>query len=848
MRSNTKFINLAVGILIIFVASMFFNQTCFALVEQFGTRALTVSPNTARLSEEEETIFAQNGLTGWNPGECVNGNSGNSSGMCGDTPQKKYWSFLRQYFDEVHAAAILGNMDNEGGYGPTRWEIGRVVDADGGSFIRSWDSLYNCGDVETGGCNVGVGSVGITWYLSNYLHYINDNFPDSLQYFQDSKYSLPGSSLLPLMGDTLYNQIAQTELTYIVEIDAPRALGESGLKEFESITDVREAAKYWAENYERCNGCLASSGMTATKQSRMDDAAYEYESLKGFVCTGSSSSTKSSNSTSASSNSNSDSVSGSDITFIGDSLTALGGEDLFNEYFSGADYGSSFNTCYQGDESSYVCSGKKIDTDMGANGGTSGLKILEKIVSNNKLRPILVFALGANSQWTQGYVDRLLELVGSDTKVLILTTKTIPPHQLANGGYDANNNFLKETADKYDNIYVADWATAVEDKNYISDGLHYTSPDGYRAYYQFIADALKNLGVSCTTYEGDYPQYFQSAEPWGSINYPAGSGTTIAGAGCGAASMAMLTTVATGQDVFPQDVAEITASTPYYDVGGSGMTNNDIKVCEKYGCKVENVSWSSFEDAISKIKQYLKDGWMIHLSGQGNPPFSSVGHYIGIFKLVDENTVMVADSSGGNKEWDLHDLVYAGMHYDFSVIRGNGSKNTCDNDFCPNNNNSYDGSKDVLTAVADIIILANKNGSTYTWGGGHTNDPSVFDAMLSGGEINVDCTGFASLVMYKTYGQMTSFTSASIFSDPLYEEIPRADVRPGDIFAYNDPTGHGGIVIEASNGLVTKIAETGGSEGKTGKNSNIGYSGAESFSVTNMNSQNGHFFRWKGGN
>lgn len=159
-----------------------------------------------------------------------------------------------------------------------------------------------------------------------------------------------------------------------------------------------------------------------------------------------------------------------------------------------------------------------------------------------------------------------------------------------------------------------------------------------------------------------------------------------------------------------------------------------------------------------------------------------------------------------------------------------------------------EGNSDVLSSVESIIELANKNGSTYTWGGGHTSDSGTFDAMLNGSPINVDCTGFASLVMYKTYGEMTSFTSYSIFNDPLYKEIDRADVQPGDIFAYNSPSGHGGIVIEASNGVVTKIAETGGSEGASGSNNNIGYSGPDSFSVQNMNGENGHFFRWNGPN
>ena len=155
------------------------------------------------------------------------------------------------------------------------------------------------------------------------------------------------------------------------------------------------------------------------------------------------------------------------------------------------------------------------------------------------------------------------------------------------------------------------------------------------------------------------------------------------------------------------------------------------------------------------------------------------------------------------------------------------------------------GDSKILAAVQDIIDLANANGSTYTYGGGHSGQQSTFDSMLNGNApINVDCTGFASLVVYKAYGKMTSFSSETIFNDPLYKEIDRSEVRPGDIFAYNSPDGHGGIVIEVSNGKVTKIAETGGTGGRSGSNSNIGYSSSSDFSVKNMNGENGHFFRF----
>ncbi len=158
------------------------------------------------------------------------------------------------------------------------------------------------------------------------------------------------------------------------------------------------------------------------------------------------------------------------------------------------------------------------------------------------------------------------------------------------------------------------------------------------------------------------------------------------------------------------------------------------------------------------------------------------------------------------------------------------------------------GGQNVVQAVKDIIELANQNGSEYTWGGGHSGNESDFQAMLSGAPINVDCTGFASLSIYKAFGTMTSFTSQSIFNNDQYEEIDRSNVQPGDVFAYNSPEGHGGIVIEVDNGTVTKIAETGGWEGRSGRNNNIGYSGSNSWSVTNMNGPNGHFFRWKGAN
>ena len=196
---------------------------------------------------------------------------------------------------------------------------------------------------------------------------------------------------------------------------------------------------------------------------------------------------------------------GDQITFIADSLVAKGGKDLFESVFPGADYGGTWNNT-----SSFVQSGKAINQDNGNAGGPGGLDILRRLVNGeiagHELRPYLVFALGANSPWTGGnYVDKLLELVGEDTQILLVTTKIIPPHWAANATsktYPNSNAVLEEAAKEHKNITVADWASTVKDEYFIDgDGVHYGDGDteGNRAYLRFIRDSLPQ---NCTDSTG----------------------------------------------------------------------------------------------------------------------------------------------------------------------------------------------------------------------------------------------------------------------------------------------------------------------------------------------------------
>lgn len=248
-----------------------------------------------------------------------------------------------------------------------------------------------------------------------------------------------------------------------------------------------------------------------------------------------------------------------------------------------------------------------------------------------------------------------------------------------------------------------------------------------------------------------------------------------------------------------------------FDVHGCGDQSED------YCGKAE-----SDPNSVAIGKQFL--GTFSKAGGSPTGAIEKAGKLTSLCRINGTGEVLAAQSGTGSVE--------------ASTSGSNSSSSSSDY-----TNTSGDGK--ILAAVQDIIDLANKNGSTYTYGGGHDGQQSTFDSMLNGSPVNVDCTGFASLAVYKAYGKMTSFTSESIFNDPLYKEIDRSEVRPGDIFAYNSPSGHGGIVIEVSDGKVTKIAETGGTEGRSGSNNNIGYASGNDFSITNMNGENGHFFRYK---
>ena len=258
-------------------------------------------------------------------------------------------------------------------------------------------------------------------------------------------------------------------------------------------------------------------------------------------------------------------------------------------------------------------------------------------------------------------------------------------------------------------------------------------------------DIEKSCGSNCNSFEGDYPQYYQgnysesdhenSKHDWTGDSYDGG---TMSNSGCGPTSAAMLATVASGQDIYPDDVARVTGPGNYVDDGGVAL---DEKLGAEYGFEVKTETPSSKEQAVSMMKDYLDKGYMIHTSGCGIT-YSPTGncHYVGIFELKDDQAFL-ADSSGRSNRWvNFEEFILSGYHLSFTAIKGGKGGGACFN-YC--NGDTSVGEEGLTVEQAKTFMMnygANKNDSSAKAVGDLWN-------FCNGGGSN--CVTFSAFFMYK---------------------------------------------------------------------------------------------------
>ncbi len=755
MKFIKKYLILALFIMCISIVFNV-NYSSRVVAEQYGIFGIANN-----IPDEALDYYAQNNIMFYDPWSCTSRVSG---GNCGaEITGKDYKERLREVVENygiffMNAQIEYGipweipiiHAQAESQFGLASNSVAKTTEECGyynwQGYKYSKSSLFGIDESEMGDCRAwhsdgGFGSMYenlADMFMSFYVDYLRNGvqgYTDAFEYaspenfdvfnFMDTETSYRGTynktSYCTPNCHTTYRSVYKLVMPLIEEVANEKGYPSS--KELMEQFDIPKGGKTGsllgkdikdyidAEPHSLSVGCGSMTTLGDTSGvSFVDDG-------------GSSSSTSAHTTSNTGSSSSGAEISGSDITWIGDSYSC-GALSIIKEKFSGISFGGS-----ECNSKSYIMSNKGVSDRYG--GGTENppaLTILKQVAEAGKLKSYLVMAIGTNAGWTDKEVNQFEDIMSShqNTKVIFVNVKA-KAHLAADD--NGTNERLKALVNSNKNYYLADWAAAYDDKYFANDNTHPTANGGYKKWVEVISEALANTN-GCHTYEGDYPQYYQSDyensdhensdQDWTGISYGKGD---VGSSGCGPTSMAMLTTVATGQDVYPQDIIEITKSTGSYTTSG-GPGSLDPLVGEKYGFEVEVVTPSSLADAENKMREYLQKGYMLHFSGAGERPFSSKGHYIGIFKIDNDDNVLVANSaSSGNSEMKLHDVVYAGFHYNFTAIKGSGNKNPCGG-FCEDDDNIVIDDDGLTFEQAKQFMMnygANKNNSSRDVVGDHWN-------------------------------------------------------------------------------------------------------------------------------
>lgn len=627
------------------------------------------------LSEQDLNMFSSGDIMFYDPDECAGG--ADSTGICGDTAREKYWSALRQHFEPVQAAGIMGNIAREGGFNPVQVESCdwlNPFDFHSGQWSYGWTwERYLTNEKSFSGSVTGVGAFGITSGREKYLQYVQETDPELLQYFEHpEKYSTScgkgsyglntsgseswGDALLAVIGDTDFNRLVAAEVAYVAERQLPSSPTFYQLDTFKSLTNAADAAQHWARYYERCaGGCLTGTGTVVLRRAAATKA---YDEFKDFVCSGGS---DNSSSSSLAPSADDGTTSDANITLIGDSISVMSEAELREKFPNGfLNMVGSRHPTARG-----ACSGDFSNGGIGVlnaiidhspstittqhSNGQCATETVPSTTSN-----VIVWALGTNTTGATRALSQALDKIGNNRTLFLVT-----PYNNNGGDYtgspkkgtDDIAQSYRDFAEQHDNVYIVDWNKAVRDnasKYLRSDGYH-PSSEGSKLFADLIYQAVSGAPV-CDT--GEFTWYGQCDSKWASKPFKSSASDpgTVCASGCGPSSFAMMATVLLGRQITPDEVASKFGSFHVPGLGSSwGLTK---AAAAEYGLEYENISSSSKSEAQAKITKYLKDGWMIHTSGGGTPPFTSGGHYIGIRGITPEGKWLLADSNGPHGSQD----------------------------------------------------------------------------------------------------------------------------------------------------------------------------------------------------
>ena len=428
------------------------------------------TPRTFAAVEDFLDKFAANNIMFYNPDECNGeGNNSGSTVLSGDTNAEKVWNyFIGKGLNDMQVAGIMGNAIGESGAVVTRasndsyWGVFQFARQ---YHAKLWKTLDDA---------------GLTEYYTNRAKY------------GESDESIPAGTRDKILQIQLDYVWEANEGNWTQEIQKSKSIGEATevfLTLFERAVynpDVRCTPILYYEPYK---GELYQG--TEERRNHAQNFFDEY-SGKGTVTQGTSGVTI---------------TDGSNLTWIGDSLTAIY-ESTLKDMLSAVDI--------------YAKSSKHFKMDAAESaGGESGMTILNKLKTQNKVRDILVFELSTNdgNSVTKNDLQSVHDTArDAGAQIIIFMTAYTTTID-----YSTYNQVVRDFAKDNSDVFVADWEALIKDKvsDYLgSDGVHEKDAEAAKKFFQLFIDTINDSTTPMTVDECCNPQDGTSGdEIWNGEKY-----------------------------------------------------------------------------------------------------------------------------------------------------------------------------------------------------------------------------------------------------------------------------------------------------------------------------------------
>ncbi len=468
LRNNAK--QIAKIFAAIIIAAIFFESPIF-------------TKTTAALSDADLDLYAANNIMFYDPDACKNGHNitGNCGGeVTGDSTEERFRNFVKQY------AVVAMNLQIQ--YG-VPWElpfaqavmesnVGAGAGVDGGVADKgyyNWMGLtygsshfYNI-DSSEDSYTTGHGGWSMYRSIQNMIAGFmvdfmrNGIYADAFQYTDPNNFDYKGFFMAEIEHYCPQIECADHETVYWPVV-----------KQWTDLADEIAHENGWptsAELAKEQNIPIGGDYPDLSDIHKQIDA--EPHSLN-IDCDGGTFNGGGGNGQGGNGNYSGD---GSDVTWIGDSISAIR-KSYYQTRLPNADY--------------YVQSSKSFHYVSGEGSNTNGLDILKSVKESGKLRKNLVFALGSNNgaegfYVTQEDIDTLLELASSCDRIILLTNY----HRDYANTYNSNNELFKKTADENPKVILMDWkGEASKDPTGNMDDYVHPSAKGAELFADLIIEGL----------------------------------------------------------------------------------------------------------------------------------------------------------------------------------------------------------------------------------------------------------------------------------------------------------------------------------------------------------------------